>query len=78
MMSELIDNINSLLLVREIDLQDIGGCGDGNCCISKPKGQHTNGGCRCTYYPDNRFKVERALRANQRFVDRLSKIIKGL
>jgi hypothetical protein len=26
----------------------IGGCGDGNCIVVKPKGQHTNGGCRCS------------------------------
>lgn len=25
------------------------GCMDGACCIEKPKGQHTNGGCQC--YP---------------------------
>jgi hypothetical protein len=23
------------------------GCGDGNCVIKKPRGMHTNGGCRC-------------------------------
>lgn len=26
----------------------IGGCGDGYCIIVKPKGMHTNGGCRCS------------------------------
>jgi len=25
----------------------IGGCGDGGCVILRPKGMHTNGGCRC-------------------------------
>lgn len=28
-------------------LAEIGGCGDGYCVIVRPKGQHTNGGCRC-------------------------------
>lgn len=23
------------------------GCGDGNCIVYKPEGQHTNGGCKC-------------------------------
>ena len=22
-------------------------CTDGNCCIKKPEGMHTNGGCKC-------------------------------
>lgn len=34
----------------------IGGCGDGNCLIIKPIGQHTNGGCRCSY---DRMKMQR-------------------
>lgn len=25
----------------------LGTCGDGNCVILRPKGQHTNGGCHC-------------------------------
>lgn len=24
----------------------VGGCGDGNCVVVRPKGQHTNGGWR--------------------------------
>lgn len=27
---------------------DIGGCSDGYCIIQRPKGMHTNGGCRCS------------------------------
>jgi hypothetical protein len=26
---------------------EVEGCGDGSCIIQAPKGQHTNGGCRC-------------------------------
>jgi hypothetical protein len=29
-------------------LEDIGGCSDGNCIVIRPRGQHTNGGCRCS------------------------------
>ena len=25
----------------------LGGCSDGSCVIHRPKGMHTNGGCRC-------------------------------
>lgn len=26
----------------------VGGCGDGNCVVLRPRGMRTNGGCRCT------------------------------
>jgi len=31
----------------EKNAEALGGCSDGNCVIHKPKGMHTNGGCRC-------------------------------
>lgn len=34
----------------------IGGCSDGGCMIDRPKGMHTNGGCRCW---DDRTKARR-------------------
>ena len=34
----------------------IGGCSDGYCVIQRPKGQHTNGGCRCS---DDRNRMRR-------------------
>lgn len=36
-------------ILKEYDTlsETIGGCGDGNCLVRKPTGQHTNGGCRC-------------------------------
>lgn len=27
------------------------GCGDSSCMFVRPKGMHTNGGCRCKYKP---------------------------
>lgn len=74
-MSKLHDVIDSLLKVRDDSLVGLG-CGDGNCCIRRPKGQHTNGGCKCCYYPEDRFIVERALRINQRFCEDVSRAIK--
>jgi hypothetical protein len=40
----------------------VGGCADGNCVVLRPKGMHTNGGCRCTHDMD---------RARERGVARL-------
>ena len=34
----------------------IGGCSDGYCVIQRPKGMHTNGGCRCS---DDRNRMRR-------------------
>lgn len=43
------------LLNRYTDAQKAmrDGCGDGNCVVKKPRGMHTNGGCRCLYRPDH-------------------------
>jgi len=32
--------------------EQLGGCSDGSCVVLKPKGMHTNGGCRCITYGD--------------------------
>ncbi len=29
--------------------ENVGGCTDGGCVVLRPKGMHTNGGCRCCY-----------------------------
>jgi hypothetical protein len=52
--------------VRELDeyLAAIGGCSDGYCIIVKPKGMHTNGGCRCA---SDRTKMQRFAYAHNRF-----------
>jgi len=36
----------------------VGGCGDGNCVVLRPKGMHTNGGCRCH---EDRMKSRRVM-----------------
>lgn len=40
----------------------VGGCGDGNCCIQKPAGMHTNGGCQCHH---NHPKAGHMMRAGR-------------
>ncbi len=41
-------------------LHHIGGCTDGACVIVRPKGMHTNGGCRCWRDP---MKMQRMAHA---------------
>ena len=41
-------------------MEKIGGCTDGGCIIVRPKGMHTNGGCRC--YGD-KMKMQRYVHA---------------
>jgi hypothetical protein len=44
------------------------GCSDGGCCIRKPRGMHTNGGCQCGCEREiGPSKAQRALRAYQLF-----------
>lgn len=45
-------------------LSNVGGCGDGNCIIHRPKGMHTNGGCRCSTI---RLKMARTIYAYKNF-----------
>lgn len=44
----------------------IGSCGDGNCLIVRPKGQHTNGGCRCS---TDKYKAQRAMQRGRMLAD---------
>ncbi len=43
------ENAQIKSLVAELDqrIEALGGCSDGSCIIKRPKGMHTNGGCRC-------------------------------
>jgi hypothetical protein len=41
-------------------MKHIGGCTDGGCVIVRPKGMHTNGGCKC---PRDQVKMTRAMYA---------------
>jgi hypothetical protein len=55
--------------LAELDerLSEIGSCSDGNCLVLKPKGMHTNGGCRCLYHAH--IRVQRFAHAHNRFVN---------
>lgn len=50
--------------------KDIGSCGDGYCVVLHQKGQHTNGGCRCS---DDRNKARRMMAVG----DRLAKAVRA-
>lgn len=71
--------IVAALLVLENRLRDIGGCSDGNCCIIKPQGMHTNGGCRCVYHARDdhmqRVRIEKALRNYQIAIEAIRKAV---
>jgi hypothetical protein len=45
------------------DLARIGGCTDGGCVIVKPRGMHTNGGCKC---PRDQIKMQHYIQAVNR------------
>lgn len=49
-------------------LVGIGSCGDGNCIVLKPKGMHTNGGCRCS---SDRVRMERLAYVHNRFAEQI-------
>ena len=47
-------NVEKMLLADYREMQArIGGCSDGYCCIKRPVGMVTNGGCRCTSHMDH-------------------------
>jgi hypothetical protein len=53
-----------LAAIEEYDraVASVGGCSDGGCVIKRPKGMHTNGGCRCYH---DKIKAQRMMRAGQ-------------
>jgi hypothetical protein len=59
-----IPHISEALAERDAALQQLGGCGDGGCIIWRPKGMHTNGGCRCSR---DYIKMQRFASINNRF-----------
>lgn len=51
----------------EAQVDAAGGCGDGGCVVKRPKGQRTNGGCRCWGAP---MKAQRMMMAGQALASR--------
>jgi hypothetical protein len=49
-----IEQLRERLAALDQQAEALGGCGDANCVIHRPKGQHTNGGCHCY---ENRAKM---------------------
>ena len=56
-------------MTLEERLEQIGGCGDGNCKVYVRGGQHTNGGCRC--FRNDPLKAERVISAHKEEIRRL-------
>ena len=63
--SETIEALDDLELGLAERLQEIGGCSDGYCIIYRPRGMHTNGGCRCN---TEKYKMTKVVFAYQSFV----------
>jgi len=51
-----IERLRGALDMLDQQSEALGGCSDGSCVIHRPKGMHTNGGCRCW---DDRDKMRR-------------------
>ena len=67
---------------RKIDaeLQQLACC-DSSCCIRKPRGMSTNGGCRCLMVGDllpvERSRIRRALNLRQEQVKLLTAMLEA-
>lgn len=59
------------LLNLQSQLEQIGGCGDGNCIVFTRPGMHTNGGCKC--WKDG-IKMQQVVRAYSNFVKELEDV----
>lgn len=60
-----LQQLNDLL--EELDGYLLGaglGCGNGGCIVLKPRGMHTNGGCKCS---TDRMVMQRYAFAQNRF-----------
>lgn len=71
----LADNVEEIVIeaLKEFDkhMIHIGGCTDGNCIIVRPKGMHTNGGCKCS---SDYIKMQQFARATRILYSKLSAI----
>ncbi len=65
--------IETALAELDASLREIGPCSDGYCIIRKPKGMHTNGGCRCA---SDRYKMQRYAYAHNRFEEAVKAALK--
>ena len=61
-MTNLREAAQMALDAYESKMQQIGGCSDGGCVVVKPKGMHTNGGCKC--WKNERSMQRLAMAAN--------------
>jgi hypothetical protein len=66
------DEIARAIAKFDTVIDAIGSCGDGYCYVKRPKGMHTNGGCRCS---TDRFKAQRVMMAAQTLRAALSPLL---
>lgn len=70
---EQIAAISAALAELDFSLSEMGGCSDGGCIVVKPKGMHTNGGCRCLRH--DHIRTQRFAFAHNRFVKAVREIL---
>lgn len=48
----------------------LGGCTDGGCLVVRPKGMHTNGGCKCltSRYSEGPMRIQHFAHIHNEFV----------
>lgn len=70
--TELREKMRAALAKYDEGMTAIGGCGDGNCLVERPRGQHTNGGCRCYF---DRMTSQRAMSRGKWLAEEIRKAV---
>ncbi len=68
------ERLNILIAAHNAALEKLGGCGDGGCIVHRPRGQHTNGGCRCNH---DAILMGRLAHVNSYFAAEVANIVRG-
>ena len=73
---EVVIDEQLIVALAELDayLTEMGTCGDGGCIVLKPKGMHTNGGCKCSR---DSFRMQKLAYAHNRFIKAVREMKNG-
>lgn len=69
-----LEKLKTAFDAYEAGMHFIGSCGDGGCLIERPKGQHTNGGCRCSH---DKSRAQRAMQRGRMLADAVRAALDG-
>jgi len=68
------EELDAALAELDAYLTEMGTCGDGGCVVLKPKGMHTNGGCKCSR---DSFRMQKLAYAYNRFIKAVREMKNG-